>query len=56
MRLGEILGLRWSEVDLDRKVLRVAATLSYIGGEYTFTLPKTSRARRSVDLPGSSRS
>jgi integrase len=51
MRLGELLGLQNRNVDLDRKVLRVATTLSYIGGEYTFTAPKTSRARRSVDLP-----
>jgi hypothetical protein len=33
MRLGEILGLQWEHVDLDRKVLRVATTLSYGGGE-----------------------
>lgn len=51
MRLGEILALRWRDVDLDRKVLRVSATLAHVGGEYAFTPPKTSRARRSVDLP-----
>lgn len=51
MRLGEILGAQWKNVDLERKVLRVASTLSYAGGEFTFTAPKTSRARRSVDLP-----
>jgi integrase len=51
MRLGEVLGLQWRNVDLERKVLRVASTLSYVGGEFTFTAPKTSRARRSVDLP-----
>jgi integrase len=51
MRLGEILGLRWSEVDLDRKVLRVASTLTYTDGAFAFTAPKTSRPRRSIDLP-----
>jgi integrase len=51
MRLGEILAVRWKDVDFDRKVLRVTATLSYTGGEFTFPQPKTSRARRSVDLP-----
>jgi integrase len=51
MRLGEILGAQWRNVDLERKVLRVASTLSYVDGEFTFTAPKTSRARRSVDLP-----
>lgn len=54
MRLGEILGLRWKDVDVDRKVLRVTATLSYAKDEYLFTPPKTSRARRTVDLPPSS--
>lgn len=32
-------------------MLRVTATLSDVGGEFTFPQPKTSRARRSVDLP-----
>lgn len=51
MRLGEILAVRWKDVDLERKVVRVTATLSYVGGEFSFPQPKTSRARRSVDLP-----
>jgi integrase len=46
-----ILALRWKDVDLERKVIRVTATLTYGGGEYAFTPPKTSRARRSIDLP-----
>jgi integrase len=36
MRLGEILALRWRDVDLERKVIRVTATLSYVAGEFTF--------------------
>jgi integrase len=51
MRLGEILAVRWKDVDLDRRVLLVTATLSYGAGEFSFPQPKTSRARRSVDLP-----
>ncbi len=50
MRLGKIVGLQWPNVDLDRKVLRVASTPSVAGGEFTFGAPKTNRARRSVDL------
>ena len=34
-------------------MLHVAATLSVAGGEFTFSAPKTNRARRSVDLPDS---
>lgn len=48
---GEILAVRWKDIDLERKVLRVTATLSYVAGESSFPQPKTSRARRSVDLP-----
>jgi integrase len=51
MRLGEMLAVRWKDVDLERQVLRVTATLSYAVGEFTFPAPKTYRARRSVDLP-----
>ena len=51
-RLGEILGATWPNIDLERKVHRVASTLSYTGsGEFAFTATQTSRARRSVDLP-----
>jgi integrase len=48
MRLGEILGAPWKDEDLERKVLRVASTLSYAGGEFS---RRRRRARRSVDLP-----
>lgn len=51
MREGEILGATWRHVDLDHKVLRVTATLSYVNGAFAFTAPKSYRARRSVDLP-----
>jgi len=51
MRLGEILGLRWKDVDLPRAVLRVTATLAYSAEQPDFPSPKTSRARRSIDLP-----
>ncbi len=51
MRLGKLLALRWKDVDLEQKVIRVTATLSKAGGEFTFSQPKTYRARRSIDLP-----
>jgi integrase len=36
-RLGEILGATWPNIDLGRKVHRVASTLSYTGsGEFAF--------------------
>jgi integrase len=51
MRRGEILGLRWKDVDLDRAELRVAQVVELAGGEVTFKEPKTQRSRRTISLP-----
>jgi integrase len=51
MRLGELLGLRWADVDLDRGSVAVVATLRTIPGMATaFAPPKTTRSRRRVEL------
>ena len=46
LRIGELLALRWRDVDLERKVLRVTQTV-YDGH---FDEPKSQRSRRSVPL------
>jgi integrase len=51
LRRGEALALRWSDVDLDAGLLRVARTLSRIDRGLAFTEPKSARSRRSVPLP-----
>lgn len=51
MRRGEVLGLRWSAVDLEAGVVRVTSTLQRVGGELVFVSPKTDRARRQISLP-----
>jgi integrase len=52
LRMGEALGLRWSDVDLDAKNLRVSRQLQRMrdGGGLVFSEPKNA-SRRSVDLP-----
>jgi integrase len=51
MRLGELLALRWADIDLDSGSLRVVATLRHLSGESaTFAAPKTARSRRRVEL------
>lgn len=50
-RRAEILGLRWSRVDLDRRRVRIDETLQRIGGELAFVPPKTDKARREIPLP-----
>jgi integrase len=56
MRRGELLGLRWGDIDLEKAMLHVKRTLSYIqtpSGAYVYveTEPKTASGRRSVALP-----
>lgn len=52
LRLGELLGLRWSDIDLDARSLTVRRALSRAeGGGFAFGDPKTARSRRTVMLP-----
>jgi integrase len=48
MRLGEVLGLRWSDIDFKSESLRVRQTLNV---DRTFGTPKSYRSRRSIPLP-----
>lgn len=50
MRQGEILGLQWSDVDLEHGTLQVRRTLYCAGREFFFTEPKTRKSRRTVLL------
>jgi integrase len=51
LRQGELLGLKWEDIALDRGLLQVRRTLSNTkGGEPVFSDPKTARGRRSVKL------
>jgi integrase len=51
LRQGELLGLKWEDIALDRGLLQVRRTLSGTnGGEPVFSDPKTAKGRRSVKL------
>ncbi|HEX4204220.1 MAG TPA: tyrosine-type recombinase/integrase [Ktedonobacteraceae bacterium] len=52
MRMGEILGLHWSDIDFDKKVLKVSRTLGYLP-KYHFIekVPKTKASERNLLLP-----
>lgn len=52
MRRGEILGLRWSDVDLKASSLSVRQTLISIDYRVEFSTPKTAKSRRSIALDG----
>jgi integrase len=50
MRRGEILALRWAEVDLDRGVAMVTRTLQQTAEGLTFKEPKSAKSRRQIAL------
>ncbi|MEU1849212.1 site-specific integrase [Streptomyces sp. NPDC019990] len=54
LRRGELLGLRWSDVDLHEGVLTVRQALQRVGGELLIVAPKTQRSARRVALPSGS--
>jgi integrase len=51
MRQGELLGLRWRDIDLERRSIRVTGSLQYIPGQgLVRSQPKTRKSRRQVLL------
>ena len=50
LRRGELLGLRWDDVDLERGTLRVGRALVREGGRHVVGETKTRRGRRQVNL------
>lgn len=49
-REGELLALRWSDVDLDAGVVRIQRTLLRTPTGLTFAEPKTASSRRSIPI------
>lgn len=50
MRRGELLGLRWRDIDHNAAQLAVVQTLLKAGGTTFFSGPKTQRSRRTIAL------
>jgi len=51
MRRGEILALRWKNVDFDKTTVRVVESLEQVKQNVRFKAPKTEKGR-AVMLPG----
>jgi integrase len=51
LRRGELIALRWSDVNLDIRSLDVRRTGARIGGEYVEGPPKSARSRRTIAIP-----
>lgn len=50
MRRGEVLGLRWADLDLDRARLAIRQTIIAVHHEVQFGEPKTAKGRRTITL------
>jgi integrase len=54
LRRGELLGLRWLNVDLELAQIYVTRSLDRLGnGAYIIKRPKTAKSRRAIDIPPS---
>lgn len=52
LRIGEITGLQWQDVDLKKKEIHVRHTLAWITGKgYFLQEPKSENSRRTIPLP-----
>ncbi len=56
MRVGEVIGLRWCDIDLDEKLINVNHTLVYynhgghIGAAFAINTPKTKAGERTIPM------
>ncbi len=51
LRQGEILGLRWPDIDLDAQVLTVRFAIQRVDGTWQLVEPKTRRSQRAIAIP-----
>lgn len=53
MRRGELLALRWQDIDFEGQSLQVRRTVDFFAGYggYVENEPKTARGRRRIALP-----
>jgi integrase len=53
MRRGELVALRWADINLAKGTLQVSRSVEEVYGEFRFKSPKTDRSRRVIRLPDS---
>ena len=51
MRRGEILGLRWQDMDMSKGTVQVTQAVEVVGGKIGVKLPKTERSARTIKIP-----
>ena len=53
MRRGELLGLKWEDINFETGELNVLREYTTLGSEYIVSTPKTKTSMRQITLPGS---
>lgn len=53
MRKGEILGLRWRDINFEERTISVVQTLQRNSNGLEYRQPKTKKSRRLIELPAS---
>ncbi len=51
LRSGELHGLRWSDIDMQERTLKVERTVSRVTGRHIEGDPKTANSKRTIALP-----
>lgn len=53
LRRGELLGLRWKDIDFKKHIIHVKQSLTFAGSKLIFQQPKTAKSSRSIPIPES---
>jgi len=52
LRRGELLGLRWEDIDFEKETLTIRRNVQRVGGSLVVTTPKTDHSVRTLPLLG----
>ncbi len=50
-RRGEIIGLKWSDIDFEKRVITIERNVTVANSKISITTPKTSKSERLLSLP-----
>jgi integrase len=53
LRRGEVLGLRWRDIDFAKGTLQVTQAVEEVAGQLNLKPPKTDRSARTINVPAS---
>ena len=53
LRRGELLALKWADINFEKKQVTICRNLVYVDGEYIFKSPKSESGNRTIEMPSS---